>query len=315
MDLHEEVLGQGRIGVRLTSVIALLRTIMRLPVRPIRTLLLMLSGCEISTDEIVERLHRVVNHAKPVLEAIKGQIRASPAVQAEETGWREDGEHGSIGSAWTPRLRSDEYHHSRSGDIGKEWIGPDVAGVLGSDFFAADNSHQGLHQRCWVHSLRDIHPLKKTYPDDEGLLIWAKQIKALYDEAIAWTPQGPDPRLPVRKQQQARVARQHAFEQRLWARCQPFAHPLAFQHTLCERMERFWPEMFAFVAFPNVPAHNHLAERCVRPLVIARTISGGSRSPNGSATRMGLASLFGTGMAQGLHPFHQCVALLSQINP
>ncbi len=315
VDLHEQVLGQGRIGVRLSSLIALLRTVMRLPVRQIRTLLLILYGCQISTGEIVELLHRLVSHAKPVLEAIKRQIRASPAVQADETGWREDGENGYIWSACTPRLRYYEYHHSRSGDIVKELIGPDFAGVLGSDFYAGYNSHQGLHQRCWVHYLRDIHTLKKKYPDDEGLLLWAKQVKTLYEDAVGWAEQEPDAHLSLRQQQQARVAQQHAFEQRLWALCQPFAHTLAFQHTLCERLERFLPEMFAFVAFAGVPAHNNLAERSVRPLVIARKISGGSRSPKGSETRMGLASLFGTWMAQGLNPFSQCVALLTQANP
>ena len=315
VDLHEQALGQGRIGVRLSSLIALLRTLMRLPVRQIRALLLILYGCQISHGEIVELLHRVVSYAKPVLEAIKGQIRASPAVQADETGWREDGENGYVWSASTPTLRYYEYHHSRSGEIVKELIGPDYAGVLGSDFYAGYNRHQGLHQRCWVHYLRDIHNLKKKYPEDESLQLWAKQVKALYEEAGSWVEQGPDSSLPARKHQVARVAQQHAFEQRLWALCQPFAHTLAFQHTLCERMERFLPEMFTFVAFPGVPAHNNLAERSVRPLVIARKISGGSRSPKGSTTRMGLASLFGTWIAQGLNPFSQCLALLTQANP
>lgn len=310
VDVHEETLGQGRIGVRLTSLIALLRTTMRLPVRQIRALLLIVYSCEISTGEIVELLHRVVSHAEPMLKSIKGQIRASPAVQADETGWREDGENGYIWSVCTPLLRYYEYYHSRSGEIVKKLIGPDFAGVLGSDFYAGYNSHQGLHQRCWVHYLRDIHTLKKKYPEDEGLLLWAKQVKVLYEEAVTWAEQGPDSSLPARQQQQARVAQQHAFEQRLWGLCHPFAHTLAFHHTLCERMERFLPEMFAFVAFPGVPAHNNLAERSVRPLVIARKISGGSRSPRGSTTRMGLASLFGTWMAQGLNPFSQCLALL-----
>jgi transposase len=312
VDLHEEAPGQGRVGVSLTSLIALLRTVMRLPVLQIQMLLLMLSGCKMSHGKIGELLHRVGSHAKPVLEAIKGHIRARPAVQADETGWREDGENGSIWSACTPTLRSYESHHSRSGEVVKELIGPHFAGVLGSDLYAGYNSHQRLHQRCWAHSLRDIRNLKKNYPQDEGLLLWAKQVKAIYEDAVHWAEQGPDPSLPPRQQQQARVVQQHAFEQRLWALCQPFAHTLAFQHTLCERIERFLPEMFPFVAFSGVPAHNNLAERSVRPLVIARTISGGSRSPKGSATRMGLARLFGTWMAQSLHPFSQCVALLTQ---
>ena len=76
-------------------------------------------------------------------------------------------------------------------------------------------------------------------------------------------------------------------------------------------MERFLPELFVFVAVPGVPAHNNLAERSVRPLVVARKISGGTRSPKGSQTRMALASLFGTWMAQHLNPFQQCLAFLT----
>lgn len=86
-------------------------------------------------------------------------------------------------------------------------------------------------------------------------------------------------------------------------------------HTLCERIERFLPELFVFVAVPGVPSHNNEAERSVRPLVIARKVSGGSRSPRGSQTRMSLASLFGTWMAQGLNPFQECLTLLSQTSP
>lgn len=84
--------------------------------------------------------------------------------------------------------------------------------------------------------------------------------------------------------------------------------------ALCKRVETFLAELFVFVAIPGVPAHNNLAECSARPLVVARKISGGSRSPKGSTTRMGLASLFGTWLAQGLNPFHQCVALLTQAN-
>ncbi|GER82208.1 hypothetical protein KTAU_08460 [Thermogemmatispora aurantia] len=49
-----------------------MRTVMRLPVGQILALLRVLYGCQISTGEMVEVLHRMVKHAKPVLEAIKG---------------------------------------------------------------------------------------------------------------------------------------------------------------------------------------------------------------------------------------------------
>ncbi|MDQ6660317.1 MAG: IS66 family transposase, partial [Chloroflexota bacterium] len=292
VDLHEQVVGHGRIGVRLSSLIATLRTVMRLPIRQIRELLHTLHGFEVSIGEIVEILHRIKEHAQPVLDDLKRAIRASSAVQADETGWREDGENGSIWSVSTPKVRYYEYHHSRAGEVIKRLIGDEFAGVLGSDFYAGYNIHQGLHQRCWVHFLRDIHDLKKLHPDDAQLWRWAKELKQIYQRAKAARP--PDPQLPITKQHAQRVALQHAFEQELWQVCAPFVRTQTLMHTLCERVERFLPELFVFLAYPGVPSDNNLAERSVRPLVIARKVSGGTRSPKGSSTRMGLASLFGT---------------------
>jgi transposase len=315
VNVQEQVLGQGRLGVRIASLIASLRTVMRLPFRQIQAYLLTFHGLHVSLGEVVDVLHRIRAHAQPVLDGLKAEMRASPAVQADETGWREDGSNGYIWSVSTPTLRYYEYHHSRAGDVVKKLIGAEFGGVLGSDFYAGYNIHQGLHQRCWVHFLRDVHTLKEDVPTDEVLLAWAKAVKGIYDEAVAWAEHGPDPMLTPRQQQEERRASQHAFEQRLWHLCQPFVGTAAPQSTLCHRVERFLPELFVFVAVPGVPAHNNLAERSVRPLVIARKISGGTRSPKGSQTRMGLASLFGTWLAQGLNPFLQCLALLTSQSP
>jgi hypothetical protein len=311
VDWHDQVVGQGRLGVRVASLIATLRTVMRLPIRQIQLYLLTLHGVTISSGEIVELLHRMKAQMQPQLDALKTEIRASPAVQADETGWREDGSNGYIWSVSTPSVRYYEYHHSRAGEVVKQLIGENYGGVLGSDFYAGYNIHQGLHRRCWVHFLRDGHELKEKYPHDEPLFSWAASVKEIYEAAVAWAEHGPDAHLSPRKQSLARVAQQHAFEQQLWHVCQPYVGTLTPQHTLCERVERFLPELFVFVAVPGVPSHNNLAERSVRPLVIARKISGGTRSPKGSQTRMGLASLFGTWMAQHLNPFHQCLATLT----
>src|SRR5713226_6806118 len=108
-------MGKSRIGVRLASLIATLRTVMRLPIRQIQAYLLTLHGVTISSGEIVEVLHRLKAQMQPQLAALKMQIRASPAVQADETGWREDGSNGSIWSVSTPDIRYCEYQHSREG--------------------------------------------------------------------------------------------------------------------------------------------------------------------------------------------------------
>src|SRR5258708_19436891 len=85
--------------------------------------------------------------------------------------------------------------------------------------------------------------------------------------------------------------------------CQNFRSQNSKIYTLCERVERFLPELFVFVAIPGVPAHNNLAERSVRPLVVARKISGGTPNPQRSPTPLGLAPLSGPPMTHNRHPF------------
>jgi len=80
--------------------------------------------------------------------------------------------------------------------------------------------------------------------------------------------------------------------------------------VLAQRLLKHLSELFVFVSDPAVPATNNLAERSLRPAVIARKISGGTRSPKGSATRMGLMSLLGTWAAQGKSQLQGCRELL-----
>ena len=55
---------------------------------------------------------------------------------------------------------------------------------------------------------------------------------------------------------------------------------------------------------------NNLAERSIRPLVIMRKISGGTRSVAGTKTRLTLASVFQTWAARHLNPFVECLTAL-----
>ena len=144
------------------------------------------------------------------------------------------------------------------------------------------------------------------YLKDAPLARWAAAVQRLYEEAKAFShPQA----------QRRRVA-QLALERRLLAICQPFlADPLAVQAKLCRRIERHIierhiKERFVFVAEPDVPADNNPAERSLRHLVISRKVSGGTRSEQGTESKMTLASIFGTWRAQGLNPLAACRQLL-----
>ena len=65
--------------------------------------------------------------------------------------------------------------------------------------------------------------------------------------------------------------------------------------NLCRRIERSIKELFVFVSLPAVPSDppsfNNAAERSLRHLVISRKISGGTRSEQGSNSRLRRPSL------------------------
>ena len=112
------------------------------------------------------------------------QVRASPVVQGDETGWRQDGSNGYV---WTFSTPSERYFLRRGRDKGvvDEVLDSSFSGVLVSDFYAAYNHYPGLKQRCWAHLLRDIHDLKGLYPEDAGLAQWAEAVHQVYTEAKA----------------------------------------------------------------------------------------------------------------------------------
>lgn len=295
------VAGQQRLGVRLVSLLATLREAARLPVRTIQWLLAHLYGLRLSVGAITAASDRVAARGAGAAAAIRDQIRGSPVVHADETGWRQNGVNGYVWSFCTPTARY-FVRRGRHKEVVDEVLGDTFAGVLCSDFYAAYHHYPGRKQRCWVHLLRDIHDLRVAYPDDASLGAWAAQVRAVVDTATTVASLDADQRTVAQQQ----------CEQRLLSVCAPWAtDPTAVQAKLCRRILRHLSELFVFVAFPDVPSDNNAAERSIRPLVTSRKISGGTRSNRGSATKMTLASLFGTWAIQGRNPLDQCRLLLT----
>ena len=175
------------------------------------------------------------------------------------------------------------------------------SGVLVSDFYAAYHHYDRPKQRCWAHLLRDIHDLVALHPKDAPLVQWAGAIHQLYAAAKAFH----------HPEQQRRRVVQLALERSLLTICQPFLdNPSAIPARLCRRIERFSKELFVFVAEPDVPPDNNAAERSLRHVVISRKVSGGTRSEQGTESKMALASLFGTWRARGLNPLDACLQSL-----
>jgi len=313
MDLSSIVVGQQRFGISLQAEVALLREQCRLPFRVIQDYLRHRFGLRASVGQLVALVRGVAECGKGLVEELKQQIRGSPVVNGDETGWRENGRNGYIWSFSTDRVRYFLYRQSRSSEVVKEVLGEEFEGVLVTDFYGGYNVHLGMHQRCWVHLLRDIHELKEKHGKDQSLRRWAAKVKAIYERAKGY--KGPSAKLSSAEKQAERVRRQREFEQELVKVCRPHLKKKRVQSRLCERIERFLPELFVFVADPRVPSDNNEAERSVREIVVSRKISGGTRSEKGSEAKSIMASLFGTWKLQGLDFYQCCLSLLAAQNP
>lgn len=295
------VMGSGRVGVRLMGLVAYMRAMLRVPLRTLQQYLASVHQVTLSVGEISRLCRQAVASLATGSAALRAAARASPVLHMDETGWREDGQNGYI---WclatdTPQpVRYYEYHPSRSGDVALALL-DGYGGHLVTDFYAAYNKYPGPQQRCWVHLLRDLHALREAHAANGEVVAWALGVKQLYLEA----------------QQQLADGLSTAARCELAARLQRMAelfglqYALVYDHPCCalaKRLLRHQDELFQFVRHAHVPADNNLAERALRPLVVQRKISGGSRSRQGSATRMQLASLFETWQARKLNPLLAC---------
>lgn len=315
-----QVLGRGRIGVRLISLIATLRHALRLPFERIQWYLETFHEFRVSVGELVYLLDQVREATSGTVESLKAEIRASKILHADETGWREDGVNGYLWSFSTPgspdggdtgkeAVRYYEFDPSRSQAVPRRILADKFKGHLVSDFYCGYNDYPSKHQRCWVHLFRDLHELKEAHADKPEVLAWAESVRALYDEAKAWLERNRDPGPKPEdreKEYVSLVGRVHRLGL-LFAKDKE--HPA---WALCKRVLRHEDELFQFVLVEGLAADNNLAERSIRPLVVVRKISGGTRSVNGTKTRMALATLFETWRARGLNPFLECLKLLSQ---
>jgi len=305
-----QVLGQGRIGVGLASLMGTLRITHRLPIDHIQQVLAHIFGVTLSQGGIEQCTATLARTLAPQRAAIEAQTRASPVQHVDETGMRENGQNGYV---WTQATDGPDatrvftYNRSRAGQVARDLVG-DYEGVLTTDFYAAYDRCGLTRQRCWAHLARDLHTLREEHPDRPDVQAWCTAVLALKTTALALET------ATLSHAARAHVATQLEHQTHDLARCYSKTPPHP-AYTLAKRLYRYEGELFTFIRVPGVAATNNLAERAIRPFVIARKISGGTRSPTGSRIRCDLATVFYTWAARGLNPFAACVSALQTSLP
>lgn len=245
--------------------------------------------------------------ATPTYQQLQADVRVSAVVHADETGWRENGQHTTI---WTVSTAQAVYvcHGRRTAEAIDAILGAEYGGTIVADCYAAYDHFPGPKQRCWAHLLRNLDELLGVHGEETVTVAWVEGVRTVYQQASIARP--PREEGWAHQAVRAREQRARRCEQLILLLCPTDLHPQLPHATLAKRLRKYLPELFTFVRDPAVPATNNAAERSLRPLVVTRKVSGGTRSSRGSTTRMVLYSLCATARMQGQEPAAVCRQLL-----
>lgn len=297
-------LAQGAAGVQLgpraLGVAAQLNKQHGLTMRKTCAVLRELFQLRLSPGGLSQALARVAGKLEPAYENLLARLRAGPYVHSDETSWWVGGPGYWLWVFANKRITRYQVAKGRGRTIVSAALGEQFAGVLVSDCLATYDDVNPRQQKCYSHHLKAIKQAGEGHPS-----AWLDAVRGLLLEAMELKHQ------PLGTGEKARCRAELA------ARAQKLLgspRPTNLEEKVRRRLEKQQDHLFTFLEVEEVDATNNLAERQLRPAVIARKVSCGNKTPQGAHTWEILASLAAT-CSQCAESFAQLVsqaALLSQ---
>jgi hypothetical protein len=187
---------------------------------------------------------------------------------------------------------------SRSADEIRDLIGDAFLGWLVSDGYAAYRSFK-KRQRCLAHLLRKgialasgLNPVGVNFGD------WLlREMRGLIHAVAEGTGARLINPMLARLKRACKLHRDDDAEK---------------VRALAREILNDWTAITAFVTNPDLPATNNEAERALRDAVIARRISNGTRTEEGSAAYAATLSVFETCRRRGIEPWLYITNLLAR---
>ena len=259
----------------------------------------------IEPGSLVQMFHRLARLFQAVPERLIEQYRQSPVKHADETSWRTNGHNGYAWLFATEKLSIFQFRNTRSSKVPRAVFGQNpLPGVAVVDRYAAYNKTPCKLQYCYSHLLREVEDSEKEFPHSDEINTFVSTMAPLLSLAINLRGQPLSDREFYRKA--ANLKEQILATVRSPARHGGIHH---IQDLFARNQER----LYHWADERTVPADNNLAERDLRPTVIARKVSFGSQSDAGAKTRSTLMTLLHTLKKQGFDPASQLKRVLDQL--
>jgi transposase len=270
------------LGPNVRLLICHLVTVMGMSYNGVAELLRSLYGMAVSDGEVATVLTKQHKVWLPAYGQLKSDIRAAPAVHADETSWAIQQNDG-LGYAWCLSDANSEkvyyaLENSRGAVHARNLFGNQFTGVRISDDYGVYRALPGTQQLCWAHLYRAIRDLRynDNLPEEQLPYVawWYEQFASLYQELRMYLDEPYD---EVVRETQAQV---------LW---QQLASLLPASEGEPEKLTRLKAQLtragqaklFACLIY-DTPCDNNRAERDLRQLVLKRKRSFGSQTEKGA---------------------------------
>jgi hypothetical protein len=290
------------VGPTLASLIICLSLRMRLSRPRIQEFLQEWLGIALSVGCINQCITEGGRAAAPLEDELVAEIQQSALLYADETGWKESGR-----TVWLWVLRTATATLYMIGRRSWEVIAhvmEQFAGWLMSDGYGQYRQY-GKRLRCLAHIIRKARGLAEScHPEAaefgkkvlENLRVF---IKGIY-EARGDPTINLGERFSQELAQLKELSRQHRD------------HDHDKTKKLARELLNDWDAIWQVLEYPELPITNNIAERSLRHWVIARKISHGTRTEQGSRAYTLLASVIDTCRQRGVAPWPYIAEVISE---
>ena len=232
----------------------------------------------ISTGYLSKVFAQAAEAMGPAYDRIAEVVRSQPVVHADETGHKEAGSRSYTWVATCPAAALFRVGVGRSARQLEALVGPGFSGVLISDFYSAYRRFAREQEAvqpsfCWAHLIREVKAAGQL--PEKNAAIWSRSMRKSIGELFrGWHARSP--RL-CRRARDAIVSKCAAW--------MPWANKEVA--ILQKRLREHEAAYFRFIDTPGnlstrlIEPTNNAAERELRPVVLYRRVSQGTRGEAG----------------------------------
>jgi transposase len=272
-------LAEGAAGVQLgpnaVAIAIELNKVKGLSLRKTCATLKDLFGLQLSPGGLSQALARVGKKLEGTYQQRIADLRAASVVHADETSWWVGGPGYWLWTFTNATTTVYVVDASRGRDVVQRVVGSDYPGVLVSDCLSPYDDATPHQHKCYSHHLKAISEAMEAHPEHGAGYL--EQLRDLLHTAMLFKALDADP-MTARYQRCVQSLEERAQQCLSTPRSQPQ------EERIRKRLWKQRDHLFTFLKHKEVDATNNLAERQLRPAVIARKLLCGNKTPKGART-------------------------------